>query len=62
MEIKETEDAAANAWEKLKWVETLTPDQRNDWEYILYSKLVPKLEFLKKQLRGEGGEYHNGKN
>ena len=62
MEIMEVEVNIANAEEKLERGKTLTPGQRSHWEYILYSKLEPKLAFLKKELRGEGGEYSNGKN
>ena len=62
LEITETEDDIAIAEEKLHWKKGLTPSQRKDWEYILYAKLVPKLEFLKKQLRGELFEYPVGKN
>lgn len=62
LEIKEVEDDIANAQEKLDKVETLSPGQRSDWEYICYYKLPRKLAFLKNQLRGELFEYPGGKN
>ena len=50
LEIMETEDAIANAEEKLYWADRFTPAQKRHWEYLCYVKLPEKLASLKKKL------------